>query len=167
MIQYTEWWGWGGWDGNVTAATNKTHNPALTGKKEEYAKPRTEGREVSYRKIGLTTVAVTQDLLSGMPLVLKIELICLWNSILPEPGQPIAQLSKLRCLTACKETRHAVCRWYRTVHIPWLVASYDTHKANVDWILIPQTTGVKFDHCSKFVLTCTMHAQSSPKNSAW
>ena len=40
------------------------------GKKEEYAKPRTEGREVSSEKIGLTTVAVTQDLLSGMPLVL-------------------------------------------------------------------------------------------------
>ena len=38
-------------------------------KKEAYAKPRTEGREVSYGKIGLTTVAVTQDLLSGMPLV--------------------------------------------------------------------------------------------------
>ena len=40
------------------------------GKKEEYAKPRTDGREVSYGKIGLTTVAVTQDLLSRMPLVL-------------------------------------------------------------------------------------------------
>ena len=40
------------------------------GKKEEYAKPRTEGREVSYGKIGLTTVAVIQDLLSGMPLFL-------------------------------------------------------------------------------------------------
>ena len=48
-------------------------------KKEEYAKPCTEGREVSYGKIGLTTVAVTQDLLSGMPLVIKIELIRLWN----------------------------------------------------------------------------------------
>ena len=48
----------------------------LEGKlKEEYAKPLTEGREVSYGKIGLTTVAVTQDLLSGMPLVLKMELI--------------------------------------------------------------------------------------------
>ena len=35
-----------------------------------YAKPHTEGREVSYGKIRLTTVAVTQDLLSGMPLVL-------------------------------------------------------------------------------------------------
>ena len=44
-------------------------------KKEEYANPRTEGREVSYGKIGLTTVAVTQDLPSRMPLVLKIELI--------------------------------------------------------------------------------------------
>ena len=42
----------------------------MGGKKEEHAKPITEGREVSYGKIGLMTVAVTQDLLSGMPLVL-------------------------------------------------------------------------------------------------
>ena len=40
------------------------------GKKEEYAKPRTKGRGVSYGKIGLTTVAVIQDLPSEMPLVL-------------------------------------------------------------------------------------------------
>ena len=40
------------------------------GKKEEYATPRTYGRGVSYGKIGFTTVAVTHDLLSGMPLVL-------------------------------------------------------------------------------------------------
>ena len=40
------------------------------GKKEEYAKPRTLGRGVSDGKIWLTTVAVTHDLLSGMPLVL-------------------------------------------------------------------------------------------------
>ena len=98
------------------------------GKKEEYSKPHTEGREVSYGKIGLTTVAVTQDLLSGMPLVLKIELICLWNSLLPEPGQPSAQLSKLIHLTACKKAMHAISQWCRTVYIPWLVASYDTHK---------------------------------------
>ena len=96
--------------------------------KEEYAKPRAEGREVSYGKIGLTTVAVTQDLLSGIPLVLKIELIRLWNSILHEPGQPNAQLPKLIRLTACKKAMHAISRWYRTVYIPWLVASYDTHK---------------------------------------
>ena len=102
----------------------------LTGerKKEEYAKPLNEGREVSYGKIGITTVAVTQDLLSGMPLVLKIELIRLWSSILPEPGQPSAQLSKLMHLTACKKAMHATSWWYRTVYIPWLVASYDTHK---------------------------------------
>ena len=31
-----------------------------------------KGRGVSYRKIGLTTMAVTQDLHSGMPLVLII-----------------------------------------------------------------------------------------------
>ena len=97
-------------------------------KKEEYAKPRTEGREVSYGKIGLTTVAVTQDLLSGIPLVLKIELIRLWNTILPEPGQPSAQLSQLIHLTACTNSMHAISRWYRTVYIPWLVASYDTDK---------------------------------------
>ena len=39
-----------------------------------------------------------------------------------------AQLSKLIHLTACKKTKHSVSRWYRTVYIPWLVASYDTHK---------------------------------------
>ena len=39
-------------------------------KKEEYAKPRANGRGVSYGRIGLTTVAVTQDLQSEMPLVL-------------------------------------------------------------------------------------------------
>ena len=45
---------------------------------------------MSYGKIGLTTVAVTHDLLSGMPLVLlRKELIRLWNSVLPEPGQTV------------------------------------------------------------------------------
>ena len=87
------------------------------------------GRGVSYGKIVLTTVAVTHDLLSGMPLVLlRKELFRLWNSILREPGQPSAQLSKLIRLTTCKKTEHTVSRWYRTVYIPWLVASYDTHK---------------------------------------
>ena len=86
--------------------------------KGEYAKPRTKARGVSYVKIGHTTVAVTQDLLSGMPLVLKIELIILWNSILSEPGQLSAQLSKLIRFTACKKTKHTVSRWYRIVYIP-------------------------------------------------
>ena len=58
----------------------------------------------------------------------KKELICLWNSILPEPGPPSAKLSKLIRLTAFKKTKHSVSRWYRTVYILWLVASYDTHK---------------------------------------
>ena len=102
--------------------------------KKEYAKPRTEGREVSYGKIGLMTVAVTDDLLSGMQLVLKIELIRLWNSILPEPGQPSAQLSKLIRFSACKKVMHVISRWYRTVYIPWLVASYDTHKGK-RWLI--------------------------------
>ena len=43
-----------------------------------------------------TTVVVTHDLLSGMPLVLlRKELIRLWNRILPEPGQPSAQLAHI------------------------------------------------------------------------
>ena len=88
------------------------------GIKEEHAKPRTEGIEVSFGKIGLTTVAITQDLVSEMPLVLKIELILLWSSILPEPGQPSAQLSKFMRLTACKKAMHAISRWFRTVYIP-------------------------------------------------
>ena len=55
---------------------------------EEYNKPRTRRERLSYWKIGLTTMAATQELLSGMPLVLlkKKELIRLWNRILPEPG---------------------------------------------------------------------------------
>ena len=70
-------------------------------------------------KIRLSTVAVTHDLLSGMLLVLlRKELICLWNRILPEPGQPSAQLSKLIPLTACKKAKHTVSQWYRTVYIP-------------------------------------------------
>ena len=35
-----------------------------------YAKQRTKGRRGSYGKIGRATVAVTQDLISGMSLVL-------------------------------------------------------------------------------------------------
>ena len=38
--------------------------------REEYGKPRTRRERLSYWKIGLTTMAATQELLSGMPLVL-------------------------------------------------------------------------------------------------
>ena len=97
--------------------------------KREYAKPHTKGKGVSYGKIGLRTLAVTQDLLSRMLLVIyEKELIHLWNSILPELGQPSAQLSKLIRLTACKKTNPAVSRWYRTVYITWLVTYYDKDK---------------------------------------
>ena len=61
-------------------------------------------------------------------ILFKKELIRLWNSILPEPGQPSAQLSKLIRLTACKKTKHTVSRWYRIVYVILLVVSYDTHK---------------------------------------
>ena len=37
---------------------------------EEYAKPRTGRERLSYWKTGVTTMAATQELLSGMPLVL-------------------------------------------------------------------------------------------------
>ena len=87
-------------------------------KKEEYAKPPTKGRGVSCGKIGLTTVVVSQDLLSGMPLVQEKELVRLWNSMLPEPGQPSAELSKLIRLTACKKTKPTVSQWYRAVYNP-------------------------------------------------
>ena len=43
----------------------------LTGEGKKYAKPRTNGRGMSYGKIGLTTVAVTHDLLSGWLWVLN------------------------------------------------------------------------------------------------
>ena len=61
---------WGSHDGNVKAPPTNTINPDLTAwfqpgeKKIEYAKPRTKGRGVSYGKIMLTTVTVTQRLLS-------------------------------------------------------------------------------------------------------
>ena len=85
------------------------------GNVEEYTTPRTEGREHSYGKIGLTTVAVTQDYLPGMPLVLKLDLIRLWNSILPEPGQLNVHLSKVIRLIACKNAIHTTSRWYKPV----------------------------------------------------
>ena len=69
---------------------------------------------------------------------LKIELIRLWNSILPEHGHPTAKLTKLICLTAWKGGR-----WYRIVYIPWLVASYDPHKGKRFLNSDPQTTGAK------------------------
>ena len=97
-------------------------------KKEEYDKPRTKGRGVSYGKIGRTTVAVTQGSSQECRGSLEKELICLWNSILPEPGQPSAQLPKFIRLTACKKTKRRVGRWYRTVYITWLFASCDAHK---------------------------------------
>ena len=37
---------------------------------KEYAKPRTGRKRLSYWKIGLPIMAATQELLSGMPLVL-------------------------------------------------------------------------------------------------
>ena len=134
ITQYTEWWGRAVEMAMLPPPSTKPitlprqHGFSRGLKKEEHAKPRSVGREVSYGKIGLTTVAVTHDLRSGMPLVLEIEFIHLWNSILPEPGQPSAQLSKLIRFTACKKAMHAIGRWYKTVYIPWLVASYDTHK---------------------------------------
>ena len=48
----------------------------------------------------------------------KKELIRLWNSILPEQGQPSAQLSKLIRPTECRKTQHSMSRWHSTVHIP-------------------------------------------------
>ena len=75
---------------------------------------RTQGRGVSYRKIGLTTMDVTKDLHAGMPLVFisnKNSSAFGKVSILPEPGQPSAQMSQLKCPIACKKTQHAMGWW--------------------------------------------------------
>ena len=58
---------------------------------------------------------------------LEKKLVGLWNSILPKPRHPSAQLPKLTGRTAFKKAKHTVSRWYTTVYIPWFVASYDTH----------------------------------------
>ena len=42
----------------------------------------------------------------------------------------------------------------RTVHIPWLVDSYDTTRANVGWILIPKPQGLHaLLHCWLWLVT--------------
>ena len=58
-------------------------------------------------------------------------------------GQPSAQLSKLMRPTECRKTQHSMSRWHRTVHIPWLVDSYNTHKGKRWLNSNPQTTGGK------------------------
>ena len=136
-IQYTEWWGRAVVMAKLSPSPTKPiilpwqHGSSGGGKKEEYAMPRTEGREASSWKVGLTTMALTQDLLSGMLLVFKkrtqppLEQYITWTR---KPGQPSAQLSEFIRLTACKKAMHAMSRWYKTVYIPWIVVSYDTHK---------------------------------------
>ena len=94
--------------------------------KIEYAKPGTWLRGVSYRKIGLTTTAVTNYLISGISLVhffKRIHPPFDQYIILPDPEQPSAQLS-LRPIT-CSKTQSAMSRWYRTVHKSNLIVSYD------------------------------------------
>ena len=60
--------------------------------KKECAKPRSKEIAVSYRKIELTTVALIQNLLSGLPSILwEKELIRIWNRTLPEPRQPMCE----------------------------------------------------------------------------
>ena len=94
-------------------------------------------------------MGIPQDLFSGMPLVLleKITHLPLKQYI---PGPPSAQLSKLIRLNAWKKTKYRVSQWYRTVYIPWLVASYDTQKGKRLLNSNPQTTEAKgrSEHCS-------------------
>ena len=87
---------------------------------------------------GCNSSSILRDAVGSLE---KNELIRLWNSILPEPGQLGAQLSKLMRLTAYKKTCNTESWWYRTVHIPWLVAFYDMHKDR-HWLNSnPQATG--------------------------
>ena len=72
----------------------------------------------------------TQDLLSEMPLVLyKKNNSSTFGTVYFLNQNNSAQLSKLIHLPAYEKTCNPVSRWYRTVHIPWLVASYEMHKA--------------------------------------
>ena len=63
---------------------------------------------------GCNSRSTLRDAVSSLQ---KKELIRLWNSILPEPGQLSAQLSKVIRLTAYRKIYNTVSRWYRTVHI--------------------------------------------------
>ena len=80
-------------------------------------------------------LTVTSDCNSGSTLrdavgsFYEKELIRLWNSILHEPRQSRAKLSKLKSRTAFKKTQHTKSRWHRTVYISGLVAAYDTHNS--------------------------------------
>ena len=49
---------------------------------------------------------------------LEKELVSLWDSIFPEPGQPSAKLSQITRPTACRKTQHTMSQWYRAVHVP-------------------------------------------------
>ena len=76
-------------------------------------------------------------------------------------------------LSACKQAWHAVSRWYWTVYIPWLVASYDTHRSqNVSWILIRKTRENSNLYCCRCresvsylpVIRCSCSSTHGPKN---
>ena len=83
--------------------------------------------EVNYVKIGLTTVA-TQDLLSRMPLIHFL----IMNS---SAFVTVYYLNKDNSVpnwstSLHARTNHTINRCYRTVNIPRLVVSYETHKGN-------------------------------------
>ena len=68
---------------------------------EEYAKPRTGRERLSYWKIGLTTTAATQELLSGMLLVLFIK-----KRTHPPMEQHITLTGTTQCQTVQTHTPH-------------------------------------------------------------
>ena len=83
---------------------------------------------------------------SGSPLgdaigSVKKELIRLWNSILPDPGQPSAQLSKLIRLTACKRPSIQQGGGLLQFISLLLVVSYETHKGKRWLNSDPHATG--------------------------
>ena len=91
----------------------------LAGEKNEGTPSHVRKEEECYGKIGLTTISVTQDLHSGMALVLnKKKTHPPLEQYITCPVQPSAQLSELTRPIACRKTQHSMGRWYRTVHIP-------------------------------------------------
>ena len=126
----------GSHDGNVPVATNKTHNLALQrgfsrgGKKTvRYATFLSESSELRENRAydyGCNSASSLRDVVgssqkknNSSAFGTVYDDLNLHNSVHNCPN-----------LYSSLHTRvcNTVSRWYRTVHVPWLVASYDMHK---------------------------------------
>ena len=75
--------------------------------------------EADYWKIRLMTMAATQKLLSGMPLVLlKKKNSSAYGKVYYLNWDNSVPTVKLLRPTECRKTQHSMSWWHRTVHIP-------------------------------------------------